>query len=144
VSHDRDFLDQTVTKILAFEGHGEIDGVIGGYSDYLEKVKDKKAEEEKDVARKKDAKKTQEPEPQKSPAKKLSFKLQHELDTLPARMEEMQMSIEHLTNMLADADFYARDPQNFLKVSSELEKLKTDLADAEIRWLELDALREAI
>ncbi|NDB70021.1 MAG: ABC transporter ATP-binding protein, partial [Methylocystaceae bacterium] len=36
VSHDRDFLDQTVTKILAFEGDGNVDGYIGGYSDYLE------------------------------------------------------------------------------------------------------------
>ena len=35
VSHDRDFLDQTVTRILAFEGKGKIESIIGGYSDYL-------------------------------------------------------------------------------------------------------------
>ncbi|MCA9439074.1 MAG: ATP-binding cassette domain-containing protein, partial [Candidatus Omnitrophica bacterium] len=45
VSHDRDFLDQTVTKILAFEGDGKIEAVIGGYSDYLEMKKEQAAEE---------------------------------------------------------------------------------------------------
>lgn len=144
VSHDRDFLDQTVTKILAFEGDGEVDGVIGGYSDYLEKVKDKKAEQERDVERKKEAKRAQEPAAPKTPSQKLSFKLQHELDTLPSKMEEMQISIEHLTNLLGDADFYARDPKAFLKVSGDLEKLKSDLSSAESRWLELEALREAV
>lgn len=147
VSHDRDFLDQTVTKILAFEGDGEIDGVIGGYSDYLEKVKSKKAAEEKeeqDIARKKEAKKAREPDAPASAPKKLSFKLQHELDTLPEKMEGMQASIGHLAGLLEDADFYARDPQAFLKVSADLERLKAELSTAETRWLELEALREAI
>ena len=35
VSHDRDFLDQTVTKILAFDGDGKIGEYVGGYSDYM-------------------------------------------------------------------------------------------------------------
>jgi ABC transport system ATP-binding/permease protein len=144
VSHDRDFLDQTVTKIIAFEGDGKIDGVIGGYSDYLEKVKHRKDEEEQQETVKKAAKKAAMPETPKGPAKKLSFKLQHELETLPERMKEMQTSIEHLTNLLADPSFYGRDPKAFLKVSSDLEKLKDDLSASEERWLELDAMREAV
>ena len=52
VSHDRDFLDQTVSKILAFEGDGKVEGVIGGYSDYLEKVKGKKSDEKLTAVRK--------------------------------------------------------------------------------------------
>ena len=143
VSHDRDFLDQTVTKIIAFEGDGKIDGVIGGYSDYLDKVKAEKKDEEVAIA-KKEAKRIAETPVVRQPSKKLSFKLQHELDTLPDRMGEMQQSIEHLTNLLADPSFYGRDPKAFLKVSKELEQTKTDLAAAEERWLELDAMREAI
>lgn len=144
VSHDRDFLDQTVTKIIAFEGEGKIDGVIGGYSDYLEKVKHRKDEEVEEESARKAVKKAETPAAPKGPAKKLSFKLQHELDTLPGKIEEMQNSIEHLTNILADPSFYGRDPQAFLKVSADLERLKDELSAGETRWLELDAMREAI
>lgn len=143
VSHDRDFLDQTVSKILAFEGDGKIDGVIGGYSDYLEKMKKEKKVET--VVEKKEAAKKQQTAPViKQPSKKLSFKLQHELDTLPGKIAEMETSIEHMTKMLVDPEFYARDAEAFLKTSRELENLKTKLAAAETRWLELEALREVI
>lgn len=144
VSHDRDFLDQTVTKILAFEGDGKVDGVIGGYSDYLEKLKHRDDEEEKEDIVKKAEKKAAAAEGPKPPAKKLSFKLQHELDTLPEKMTEMQNTITHLTNLLADPSFYGRDAKAFIKVSDDLETIKSDLSKAEERWLELDALREAI
>jgi len=143
VSHDRDFLDQTVSKILAFEGDGKVDGVIGGYSDYLEKVKkEKKAEDE--PAKKEPEKKIEAAPVTKQPSKKLSFKLQHELDTLPGKMNEMETSIEHLTKMLVDPEFYARDAEAFMKTTRELENLKNRLATAETRWLELEAIREAI
>ncbi len=143
VSHDRDFLDQTVSKILAFEGDGEVEGVIGGYSDYLEKVKSK---EPKVIAVKKEKPKPVEapaPEP-KSTVKKLTFKLQHELDTLPAKINELEEEIETLGKKLDDVDFYARDADGFLKASQGLEKAKVALAAAESRWLELEAMRDAI
>ena len=144
VSHDRDFLDQTVSKILAFEGDGKVDGVIGGYSDYLEMVKKRDQEEEKKiVAARKEAKKA-EPEAPKAPAKKLTYKLQHELDTLPERMAEMETSIKHLSDILDDPEFYARDPQGFLKTSSSLDGLKKAMEEAETRWLELTAMQETL
>ncbi len=141
VSHDRDFLDQTVTKIIAFEGDGVVDGVVGGYSDYLEKKRSEKAEEPVIEIKKQVKKETESVE--KVSAKKLSFKLQHELDTLPEKMKQMEITIDHLTNMLGDPAFYARDPQAFLKTTAELEKLKEELANAEIRWLELDEMRKS-
>lgn len=143
VSHDRDFLDQTVTKILAFEGNGEVDGVIGGYSDYLEKIRGKKQEEEKPAPVVKKEVKVVAETPKAAP-KKLSFKLQHELDTLPEKIEEMETSIGHMTKILQDADFYKRDPDGFIETSRALEKLKADLEKAESRWLELEAIREAM
>ncbi len=141
VSHDRDFLDQTVTKIIAFEGDGLVDGVVGGYSDYLEKKRSEKTEEPV-IEIKKQLKKEAETN-EKVSAKKLSFKLQHELDTLPEKMKCMETTIDHLTNMLGDPAFYARDAQAFLKTTHELEKLKEELAKAEIRWLELDEMRKS-
>ncbi|PZQ46656.1 MAG: ABC transporter family protein [Micavibrio aeruginosavorus] len=143
VSHDRDFLDQTVTKILAFEGEGVVDGVIGGYSDYLEKKKSEEKEEEIVQRKKEEAKKADVVVLPKI-SKKLSFKLQHELDTLPDKISEMETSIEHLTRLLVDPEFYARDADAFLKTSVALEKTKADLAKAEGRWLELESMREAL
>ena len=146
VSHDRDFLDQTVSKILAFEGDGKVEGIIGGYSDYLEWAKGKNPKA-KTVETAKPAK-VEKPqavaaEPKKT-VKKLSFKIQHELDTLPGKIEEMNQSIKDLTAVLCDADFYKRDPDAFVKTSQALEKLKDKLAKSEDRWLELEALREAL
>ena len=144
VSHDRDFLDQTVSKILAFEGDGKIEGVIGGYSDYLEMVKARDAKEEiKEERQAAKVAREQKPvevvEPQK-PSKKLTFKIQHELETLPDKISEMEASISHLTAMLTDGDFYKRDPDAFVATTKELDKLKANLAKAEERWLELSEL----
>ncbi len=142
VSHDRDFLDQTVTKILAFEGDGEIDGVIGGYSDYLEKKQGEKKEEA--VEAKKQAKRDVVVPMVKPAPKKLSFKLQHELETLPVKIEEMETTIKHLITVLADPEFYARDADAFVKTTKALDKVKDELAKAEVRWLELEAMKEAL
>lgn len=149
VSHDRDFLDQTVTRILAFEGSGKIESVIGGYSDYIAWKKGKRHddEEEEEVPRAVPASpKKHEVLPQvaAAPAKKLSYKLQYELDTLPTRMEEMEASIAHMTKILQDADFYNRDPDGFIATSTAHEKLKADLSAAESRWLELESMRDAL
>jgi len=142
VSHDRDFLDQTVSKILAFEGDGKVEGVIGGYSDYLEKVKGRKEEKPAEIVAKKEEKKVA--EPVKAPQKKLTYKLQHELDTLPDKIAEMETTIGHLTKALQDADFYNRDTEGFMNTTKALDALKTELSRAETRWLELSAMQEAL
>jgi ATP-binding cassette subfamily F protein uup len=142
VSHDRDFLDQTVSKILAFEGDGKVDGVIGGYSDYLEMMKGKTAKEE--VVSRREEKKETVVEVPKAPPKKLTFKLQHELETLPDKIAEMETTIVHLTKSLQDADFYNRDTEGFMTTTKALEALKNELARAESRWLELIAMQEAL
>ena len=147
VSHDRDFLDQTVTRILAFEGGGKIEGVIGGYTDYIEWKKGKKPDDDEEAVQRPAAPpvKKQEAAPQTAaPVKKLSYKLQYELDTLPGRMEEMEASIAHMTKILQDADFYKRDPDGFVAASTAHEKLKADLSSAEARWLELEAMRDSL
>lgn len=144
VSHDRDFLDQTVSKILAFEGDGVVDGVIGGYSDYLEKKNSEKAQEAVVEAKKKKAEIAAAPVPVKAPAKKLTYKLQHEWEMLPEKIETMEKAAADLVIMLQDGGFYARDPENFLKTSKALEKLKKEITEAETRWLELEAMRDAL
>lgn len=133
VSHDRDFLDQTVSKILAFEGDGDIQGYIGGYSDYLfQKKEDEKIKQEK-MARAREALPVEPPKP----TTKLSFKVQYELDNLPLKIEALEKEIDDLARALEDSTLYARDATLFQKYSERLTIAEHEKETAELRWLEL-------
>ena len=140
VSHDRDFLDQTVTKILAFEGDGQIEEVIGGYSDYLAHIKGnvssmKRSDEKEEKQLKKEEAKTQ-----AKPAKKLSYKLQYELDNLPTKIKTLEAEIASLQTQLSDPDLFQSNPDAFTHASTRIEEAKTELDTAELRWLELEEM----
>lgn len=140
VSHDRDFLDQTISKILAFEGDGVVEGHIGGYSDYLNsrKVQDKDEKKKSTMAGKKveavidDSTK---------PAAKLSYKLQYELEQLPHKIAALEQEIQEVSMKLEDADLYSRDPSAFQAYSARLEQADHEKDTAETRWLELEDMR---
>lgn len=154
VSHDRDFLDQTVTKILAFEGDGTVDLHIGGYSDYLEVKAQEEAEKTgkarpgKDKEKRPPAKLSEKPEAQPAPQpegpkprKQLTYKLEHEFKQLPGKMEQVEAGIAECNALLADADFYARNPDGFHETVKKLEDLKTRLERYETRWLEIEEMK---
>lgn len=146
VSHDRDFLDQVVTKTLAFEGDGTVEGYIGGYSDYVEARK-RNAPEKKAKDKDKPEEKTKEEtlesdvQPEKKATKKLSYKLQYELDNLPDKIAGYEEEISTLTEKMKDPDFYSRDPEGFMEASSALDTVKRRLERAETRWLELEEMK---
>lgn len=150
VSHDRDFLDQTVSKIIAFEGDGKVDGYIGGYSDYLEatgKLVPEPEEKKKKESIPKPKKKKVMAEPVvKATAKpnRLTFKLQHELDNLPKKMEKLEAEITDLQQLMADPDLYTKEPEKFDKSTRRLAKAQKELEQAEHRWLELEEMQEAL
>lgn len=144
VSHDRDFLDQTVTKIIAFEGDAVIDSCIGGYSDYLEKKKSESGMQDKAEEVEKKKKTATAPVVQKKPLKKLSFKLEHELGTLPAKIEQVETDIAGYMKQLNDPDFYLRDPDGFHQMTKKLVEVQAKLSRYETRWLELEEMREAL
>lgn len=150
VSHDRDFLDQTVTKILAFEGNADVEGYIGGYSDYLAaRGKVNRHEEKGDVEfRGKKAPTTIAPpltpaQPART-AKKLTYKLQYELDNLPQKMAGLEKEIAELEALLDDATLYERDRGGFDTASRRLAEARNALETAEHRWLELDEARSGL
>ncbi|WP_298369208.1 ATP-binding cassette domain-containing protein [Azospirillum sp.] len=139
VSHDRDFLDRLVTGTIALEGDGTATEYAGGYSDYLNqrpaKTPTAPAAKPKAAA------------PSAAPAKprgKLSYKDQRELDELPTRMDALSADIAKLESALADPDLFTRNPAKFQKTSEQLHAKQSDLAAAEERWLELEALREEL
>lgn len=140
VSHDRDFLDQTVTKILAFEGDGVIDSCIGGYSDYLAK---KKSAEPKNNEAVQSAKKhkASPSKPENKNSNKLTYKLQHELDKLPEKISQVEMDIAQYKKCLNDPDFYPRDPEGFHDMTRALADAEAKLTRYENRWLELEEMR---
>ena len=139
VSHDRDFLDRMVTSTIALEGDGTVAEYAGGYSDYLIQ---RPAPKEKAAAPVKAKPAAQQAAPK--PRGKLSYKDQRELDELPARMDKLAAEVAKLEKALADPDLFTRDAAKFQKTSEQLHAKQAELAAAEERWLELEALREEL
>lgn len=142
VSHDRDFLDNVATSILAFEGNAMITNHIGGYSDYLA-YREKYSLEQKNSAQKatKEQKiKVENPLEQKKSktTKKLSYKLKHELEKLPAKIERLEKKIAELSEELSETE--DRSSANLAHIAIEIAKHQKELNDAENRWLELESL----
>lgn len=151
VSHDRDFLDQTVTKILAFEGDGKIEHVIGGYSDYLA-VKKQRSALAPTAEKQSTEKSTSPPKPEQKHTdqyasqtpikpKKLSYKLERELNQLPDKISKLEDKIAVYNKELTDPNFYTRDPDGFHEMTQKLAATQTQLEELEIRWLELEEMK---
>ncbi len=141
VSHDRDFLDQTVTKILAFEGDAKVETVIGGYSDYLEKKKSEVEKPERNSASKPDKTTKEDKKPSTKP-QKLTYKLEHEFKNLPAKIERVEKRISKLTEKLSDSAFYTKDPEGFHDTTKDLGNAQMELERYETRWLELAEMKQ--
>ena len=136
VSHDRDFLDQTVTRILAFQGDGKVIDCIGGYSDYL-KLK-KNSFKNKNLIKDDLNKEKKDNQSKISNNNKLTYKLEHELSIIPSEIKKLETIISQMNNILSDADLYTKNIDKFLESSKTLEMSKKKLDELETRWLELD------
>ena len=141
ISHDRDFIDRTVTTLLVFEGDGKIIPHSGGYSDYL--ARRTKTEERQ---RSKAQSKTTRTNHRNLDAKtaKLSFKDKHALETLPNEITKLEQDIAKAEAVLADPDLFNKDPDRFHKLAADMTANKTALANKEDQWLDLEALREEV
>jgi len=142
VSHDRDFLDRTVTSVLMADGGGSFVEYAGGYSDMLaqrgEGIAAKAAA--KPVARLAAA-----PRDRPSETKRrMTFKDKHALEELPKKIAQAEAEIAALQTALGDATLYARDPKRFTALSEKLSRTQADLAAHEDRWLALEMLRAEI
>jgi ABC transport system ATP-binding/permease protein len=143
VSHDRDFLDRTVTSVLVSEGDARWVEYAGGYSDMV--AQRGQGVQSRAVERAgKPRSERKEAVPAAAPKRKLGFNEQHDLKTLPGRIAELERKIGKLQEALTDPTLYVRDPALFQRTSAALAKLQADLADAEDRWLTLEMLREEI
>lgn len=136
ISHDRDFIDHVCTQTIVFEnpvdGQYEVNEYVGGYEDYLRQRKTP-------VEVKPEKKAVTVAKPQKSPAKKLSFKEKYELEQLPERIDTLETRIAALSEQVCEPSFYSQAAESIKQVTSELAQLEQELQAAYARWDELEA-----
>lgn len=145
VSHDRQFVDNTVTHCWIFEGEGQIGKYVGGYHDAMQqrdnvlanKNTNKKSDNVTKLSNTKDNQANSSTAPNK-PAKKLSYKLQRELEEMPKLLEELENKITQLQEQVNDPNFFANDSDTTQRVLAELNKAEADLEVAFARWEELE------
>jgi ATP-binding cassette subfamily F protein uup len=144
VSHDRDFLDRTVSSVLVSEAEGRWLEYAGGYTDMVaQRGRGVQARVVEKEAKPRSADRLAASAPAQG-KRKLSFNEQHDLKTLPKRMSELEARIAKVQEILADPELYSRDPARFQKAMDALTQLQAELHAAEERWLELEMLREEL
>ena len=136
VSHDRDFLDQTVNKILYFDEKGQVSIFLGGYSDFLKSQQNEKII--KSISKKKNNYKVV----SSKNNKKLSFKYKYELENLPKEIEDLENKIDDITKELKNSNLYLSDANRFNEITNEMLELKKTLSIKEERWLFLLEMEE--
>jgi ATP-binding cassette subfamily F protein uup len=145
VSHDRDFLDRTVTVTLGLDGSGKVDIVAGGYADW--EAKRKPAHKAATTAQRPahDRATTAQPTvnaPTPPAAVKLSYKDQRDYEILPARIAELEAAIAKGEALLNDPELYAKDPKKFATISQGIANARAEKDAAEERWLMLAEMAE--
>ena len=138
VSHDRDFLDRTVTVTLGLDGSGRVDIVAGGYEDWV------KRRQTRPVAKATMAKPSFKPASQSGKGSKLSYKHQRDLDQLPKEIERLEAAIAADEEALHDPDLFVADPGRFAALTERISRHRAEKEDAEYRWLEVAEIAEQL
>ena len=141
VSHDRDFLDRTVTLTLGLDGSGKVDIIAGGYADWVAKRDHRDKPETRGKADKFTVDSTP-PSPTEKRLVKLSYKDQRDFDLLPKRIAEIDDEVAAAEVEMADATLYVRKPERFAELMALTERLRAEKDAGEERWLELAMLVE--
>jgi ATP-binding cassette subfamily F protein uup len=132
VSHDREFLNNTVTSCLVFEGDGRVVEYAGGYDDWLAQ-RPRPAEPEPVAPR--------EIKSRGPKARKLTYKENQELDALPGRIEALEADIALVHEQMNDPEFYTNDHTVVAAEAARLEAMESELGTLLARWDELEELR---
>lgn len=150
VSHDRAFLDNVVTSTLVFEGGGKVQEYVGGYEDWIRQggspkllgvTESKGGKSELNSAVVEKAADVVAPvaaAPVEASKKKLSYKLQRELEALPGQIDVIEKAMAKLQEEVASANFYQRPIGETSEVLAKLEKLQGELDVLVERWAELE------
>ncbi|PIJ51347.1 ABC transporter ATP-binding protein [Erwinia sp. OLTSP20] len=145
VSHDRQFVDNTVTECWIFEGDGEINTFVGGYHDAMQQraawysarqpVKTAPAVVAKKTALKNDS--------AKPVTTKLSYKLQRELEQMPEQLETLELSLAQLQSTVNDPGFFNQPLEVTQPALDALSAAEKALESAFQRWEYLESLKNS-
>ncbi|ELE5889907.1 ABC transporter ATP-binding protein [Vibrio fluvialis] len=144
VSHDREFVDNTVTSSWIFEGDGVIEEFVGGYHDAQQQRQQvlQSRNAEKVVKAEKVVEESPKTASSKAKSKKLSYKLQRELETLPVKLEELEAEIEALQEQVNSPDFFGHPVEATQPILDKLAATEQELEIAFERWEELEAMQQ--
>jgi ATP-binding cassette subfamily F protein uup len=156
VSHDREFINNTVTSIYAFEGNGHVEEVFGDFSEYkryteareaqralLSKNQSSKGQSKKDTVANDKAPKPKKADssPSVAQTKKLSYKQQRELEELPGILEKLEQQVETLQVQVNSPEFFKATQQQTQEILNQLSEAESNLDTAFSRWEELEDLQ---
>jgi len=140
VSHDRSFLNNVATSTMVMEGMGEIGEFPGGYDDWVNQRQVKTPHVKPKITSSQEKQKPVKP----LILRKLSFKEERELESLPLKIEKLEDEQEEIFALLADINFYQKSPEEIQRVNSRAEAVGQDLLEAYQRWEYLEASKKEI
>lgn len=142
VSHDREFVNNTVTSSLLFAGEGRIVEIAGGYDDvmaYQQRRQEVKPAVQKVTKEPQTVTETVATSSSAQAAKKLSYKEKRELEQLPAVIEQLESELEALQATVNNAEFFKQSAEHTQQTLNQLQQIESKLAQAYERWEQLDA-----
>jgi ATP-binding cassette subfamily F protein uup len=149
VSHDRAFLDNVVTSVIASEGNGQWREYVGGFSDWQTQSAraERLAQESRDKSAPKDSPKDAAPKDSAAGRNaqrtvKLSFKEQRELEALPERIAALEAEQKAIGAKLEDGSIFAKEPQEGTRLTERYAAIDDELLEALERWEALEAKRK--
>jgi len=141
VSHDREFLDNVVTQVIAFEGNGKLCEYIGGYEDWI-----RAKQFEDNISQQKILSKQSETSPASiakssrlSRANKLSYQETRELEALPGKIDTLEQEQANITLRLNESTIYRDFPDEAKALQARFAEIEKELADCLARWEELES-----
>ncbi len=134
VSHDRDFLDRTVTATYVVSLNGSVQEFVGGYSDIEHHLK----ELEKAITKPKSKASVEKNTADTPTSKRMSYNLKRELEELTKQISKIEKRILEISVILESDSLYTKNPQQFQNLSAELQQQQLALETVENRWLELE------
>ena len=149
VSHDRQFIDNTVEECYFFEGNGVLNQYIGGYFDAKQQQQNYHANQAEQLQNQKKneplvSESTKQEKPKTEAKKvKLSYKEQRELEALPTQMEALEAEIEALQTEISSADFFSKEVDYTQEKLQALANKEAELEQAFERWEELESIKNA-
>ncbi|HEY0905962.1 MAG TPA: ABC transporter ATP-binding protein, partial [Methylophilus sp.] len=137
----RAFLENTVTQVIAFEGQGKLSEFGGGYDDWLRYSQ----QQAQAVSAGAITKPPQAPAPASQPAapaprKKLSFKEQKELESLPAEIETLEQEQAEIQHQFSQGDIYRQAPEQVKQLQNRLDEIEALVLEKLTRWEQLESL----